>query len=210
MADPAFIRDLDPVLAHKVEYFSHMLRRYLRLLEDDYQDYRQELYFQAMRAAANFDPTKGSWATFIEYVVHAQTITIMRKHNFRFAREIPMHRYIPTDDAYEMDDLRVTHLDGTPAPDDQSWAKTYSPGLETDSVDLVINVAAVLSALGPRQQRIARLLVAGYRTSDIADALGLPYTTVHYHVRAVRQLFIAQGIEPRVRNFSRPTRKKVT
>lgn len=209
MANLTHTYDLDPVMVHKVEYFAHFLRRALHLSEDDYQDYRQELYLHAIRRTPEYDPAKSGWAKFMECVLHAQAITILRRHKFRSAWEIPMSR----SGVLDADNALATCLDGTPLGDDRESASAFGQGAETDSVDAAIVINDALAALAPHLQRIARLLMAGHRTSEIARELQMPYTSVHHQVKRVRQLLAAQGITflpMQVRNFSEPARKRDT
>jgi DNA-directed RNA polymerase specialized sigma24 family protein len=132
MADLTHAYDLDPVMVHKVEYYAHFLRRTLHLTEDDYQDYRQELYLHAIRRTPEYDPTKSGWATFMECVLHAQAITILRRHQFRSRWEIPMSRYSPTENSADVENARASYLNGGPVPDDREWAQAFphgAPGL---------------------------------------------------------------------------------
>ncbi|MHB9129987.1 MAG: sigma-70 RNA polymerase sigma factor region 4 domain-containing protein [Armatimonadota bacterium] len=209
MADLTHAYDLDPVMVHKVEYFAHFLRRSLRLSEDDYQDYRQELYLHAIRRTPEYDPTKSGWATFMECVLHAQAITILRRHKFRSGREIPISGCGGFDANYAY----ATRLDGAPLSDDREWAAAFTHGAETDSIDIAIVINDALAALAPHLQRVARLLMTGHRTSDIARELQMPYTSVHHQVKRVRQLLAAQGITflpVQVRNFAESARKRDT
>jgi len=211
MADPTFTYDLDPVMVHKVEYFAHLLRRCLRLSEDDYQDYRQELYLHAIRRTPRYDPRKSGWAKFMECVVHAQAVTIMRRHTYRIEREISYSRYLPADGVFDTDNVLVSRLDGVPVTDDQELMTTHRQGAETDNIDAAIVINEALTALAPHLQHIARLLMAGYRTSDIARELEMPYTSIHHQVQRVRQLLAAQGVTffpVQVRKNPRPARKR--
>jgi RNA polymerase sigma factor (sigma-70 family) len=209
MADLTHAYDLDPVMVHKVEYYAHFLRRALHLGEDDYQDYRQELYLHAIRRTPEYDPTKSGWAKFMECILHAQAITILRRHKFRSGWEVPMSRC----GVFDADNALVTRLDGTPLGDDRDGASACGHGAETDSIDAAIVINDALAALAPHLQRVARLLMAGHRTSDIARELQMPYTSVHHQVKRVRQLLAAQGITflpVQVRNFPESARKRDT
>jgi RNA polymerase sigma-70 factor (ECF subfamily) len=119
------------------------------------EDIVQDVFLQVWKGAANFDPLKGSEATFITTIARRRLIDRGRRQSVR-PRQEGLAEHLPQPDE-------------EPAPDLQDEA-----GL----------ARRALAALRPQQRRVLELnLVEGKTHAEIAVATALPLGTVKSHAR---------------------------
>ena len=138
-----------------------LLMRILRRQEDA-EEVLVEVYTQAWRSAASFDPRRGSGEAWLSTIARSRAIDRLRSRKAR-------------------PDLHHANVTAVEPFDETRHGRQHEP-LSADHARF--QAAAMLMALAPDERRLVELAYYdGYTHRELADRLGLPLGTVKTRIR---------------------------
>jgi RNA polymerase sigma factor (sigma-70 family) len=184
---------LDAYAVSSINQHAQQLIRRAGFVPEDLHDIKQQLTIHLWQHLDGFDPTRGSFTTFIDRVVRHKAADILeaRQAACRDCR------------------LEVGSLQATAATDDgeevlvediaEADAVRIQRGLGHDGfergIELRIDLARALAALTPAQVDLCRrLLASDWNVSRVAADMGVSRPTLYAAIRQIRSVFAKAGL----------------
>jgi hypothetical protein len=177
--------------ARTIRIKAHLLSKRLGAGVEVRREFEQDYWLEYLQARELFDPSRASWATFLEKVLESAGGHLMEKWNAKKRRIERQSRSLnaPLEDGSDetLEDVYgdVEHFeltgDGTP------------PTSET--IDTAIDVRQVIASLSPELQKLAALLMRK-SVAGIAADFGVPRTTLYGQVAKIRSAFERARLGP--------------
>ncbi|MHB9129757.1 MAG: sigma-70 family RNA polymerase sigma factor [Armatimonadota bacterium] len=185
--------DFDPYIEHVITMKMRRLSVTHALTPDDLDDLRQELYLHVLQQMDKFDPTRAQWTTFVDRMVRSGISTFLRNRrvDLRFAAKCSL---LPDEDNDHWSTTFVTDIAGGTSGLPFGM-HADDPGAWTEMLDVRIDLADLLASLPPLQQQICALIMHGHTLTDIARTLGMPRTSLYFHLDQIHQAFLAGGFD---------------
>ncbi|MBX3316680.1 MAG: sigma-70 family RNA polymerase sigma factor [Phycisphaeraceae bacterium] len=169
LIDPEDLQFANMVIARRIQ----SLRRSGAIQKGEEEDFAADITVYLLSVWDRFDPQRGTREAFINTVVTTHSVSLLRK---RKAKKRGGSR--PTGDA-----------DPSECPD----PRTDGDAAERHS-DLKADLEVVMEHLSPMQQRLVNRLMRD-AVKPVADALGMPRSTLRGHCRRMRDIFKDAGLE---------------
>lgn len=154
-------------------------------------DLEQQLWSCLLERQAQFDPGRAPLGAFITMVLRRCAANLLRDRLTLYRR---------TGYVYSLDQSQAGRLSGEPdlaaviTRREYDARRRYEPAPERDREELNQDVARVLGRLPLVLRRAARALQQARSRAEAARQLGIPRSTLHTHVRRLRQCFEQAGL----------------
>jgi RNA polymerase sigma-70 factor (ECF subfamily) len=155
----------------------------------DAEDIAQELREEVLRRAAQFDPERACFDTFVDRIVKNRIADLARQSQAARASRKTQSFDTPIlgKNGEEGLTLADTLHEASPTHGVDDFAATHGAGLKSD-------VATFLASLCPTSRRIA-IAVSQGSVAEAARALGLHRSTIYERLGAIRNTAIAMGLD---------------
>ncbi len=168
---------VETTIRHKVD---SLIGRY-GFTEDDRDDLEQDLALHLLQHLDEFDPGRAQRTTFVSRCIEHRLTDLIR-HRHRARRDSSKACRFGATSAGDADVIDANSIDDTTAD------------RERQRTDLRLDLSAVIASLSPMQTRICALLPT-HAPFAIARELGLSKRAVYSAVAALRETFIAAGLQ---------------
>lgn len=160
-------------------------------IESDVKDIEQDLWLRLITRESQFNPDKGAETTFIVMVVDQGIATLIafRKADMRDYR-IKMNSL---DEIMKRDGKTDVWPHEIVSKDTYMMKAWDSARAEEDNKHRDLDVKQAFQALSLELREIA-LFLCETSASEVAQATGIPRTTINERRKAIRKLFIKKGI----------------
>jgi len=157
----------------------------------DIEDIRQDLIVDLLERLPKFDPAKATCNTFVARIIERKVAKLIRDRNCE--KRDPRREECSLNEC--IDDGEggsVEHIQ-TIAAEEADRRLGRQARSDQETAELALDVEAVLKRLPDNLRRLCELLKTG-SIADAARAMGVPRTTLHDHVKKLRQVFEAAGL----------------
>lgn len=169
LIDPEDLQFATMVIARRIQ----ALQRSGTIRKGEEEDIAAELMLDLLSVWAKFDPKRGTREAYINTVVTTRSVSLLRK---RKAKKRGSARPATDVDPGECADQQT----------DGEAAERHS--------DLKADLEVVMERLSPMQRRLVNRLMRD-AVKPVADALGMPRSTLRGHCRRLRDIFKDAGLE---------------
>jgi RNA polymerase sigma factor (sigma-70 family) len=169
LIDPEDLQFATMVIARRIQ----TLQRSGAIRKGEEEDFAAELMLDLLGVWEEFDPKRGTREAYINTVVTTRSVSLLRK---RKAQKRGSARPAADIDPGECADHQT----------DGEAAERHS--------DLKADLEVVMERLSPMQQRLVNRLMRD-AVKPVADALGMPRSTLRGHCRRMRDIFKDAGLE---------------
>lgn len=159
-------------IAGRIDYHVNMIRRRFSLSDHDADDVRQGLYLKLVIVEPQYDSARASPATFMSSVLEFESKALIRKYGT--SQRLPERSPLSLEAMAES------------APGAYDAAIAY----DADGFEAIIRTEEVSAAVGqlkPDQAATANELKAADSKVEAAANLGVSRSTVHRHVKEMRE-----------------------
>jgi RNA polymerase sigma-70 factor (ECF subfamily) len=183
--------ELDAYAVRLIRYRARQLVGTAGFTEDDVPDIVQDLTVDLLRRLPSFDPARASLYTFVLRVVEHGIARLLqyRRASMRDHRRctVSLNDPVDSDEGERVEFGEVLDQDGTPG-----GLGGGSLSL-ADQVALRVGLQQVKATLTPELRDLWERLAQGQTLSEIANQLGIPRTTLGYHLKRLRMLVEEAG-----------------
>ena len=174
---PTTSLSMNDYIARRVSYWTGKLTKQLHLSKHDAEDFQQEMYVEVYNAMQRFNSDHSGQRTFISHVLN--------RFAKKLIRNVMRQRRNPT--------VLATSLAGVREP--MTNDPSQGTPLETQQVDLRLDLETFHQSLSPRLKQVAQLLTE-HSPTQVAQELGWNRSSVSRAMSQLRDKLTEAGFEP--------------
>jgi RNA polymerase sigma-70 factor (ECF subfamily) len=185
---------------YAIRHIRHRARQLARtegFAAQDIEDIRQDLIVDLLERLPKFDPTKATLNTFAVRVVEGKIRKLLRDHNCEKRdprrEECSLNECVDDGEGGSVERIQTIAADET-----DRWLGRQARS-DQETAELALDVEEVLKRLPDNLRRLCEFLKTG-SIADAARAMGVPRTTLHDHVKQLREVFEAAGMRDYLAN----------
>jgi RNA polymerase sigma-70 factor (ECF subfamily) len=159
--------------------------------QSDLEDVIQELQLALIAQAANFDPNRARWSTFVKNVIERSAISLRRRQNAQCRQ--PASEVSSLNVLIEDGEGQLVELGATVSEEEHRTSVGQGFISHTDEVRAAIDVQGVLESLPEDLQDICQRLKSK-SPNEVARDLGISRPTMHRRVKVLQERFRSAGV----------------
>jgi RNA polymerase sigma-70 factor (ECF subfamily) len=157
----------------------------------DIEDIRQDLIVDLLERLPKFDPAKATCNTFVARIIDRKVAKLIRDRNCE--KRDPRREECSLNECIDDGEGGSVERIQTIAADEADRRLGRQARSDQETAELALDVEEVLKRLPDNLRRLCELLKTG-SIADAARAMGVPRTTLHDHVKKLREVFEAAGL----------------
>lgn len=159
--------------------------------QSDTDDVIQELHLALFEQAANFNPEKARWSTFVKNVVRNTAVSLRRRQ--RAQRRQGRGEVASLNVLIEGEDGELVELGATVGEEEHRTGLGQDFISHTDQVDSSLDVQDVMGSLPEELREICQRLKY-YTPTEVRRAMGISRTTMQRRMEELRNYFRLAGL----------------
>jgi RNA polymerase sigma-70 factor (ECF subfamily) len=179
---------------YAIRHIRHRARQLARtegIAAQDIEDIRQDLIVDLLERLPKFDPAKATCNTFVARIIDRKVAKLIRDRNCE--KRDPRREECSLNECIDDGEGGSVERVQTIADDEADRRLGRQARSDQETAELALDVEAVLKRLPDNLRRLCELLKTG-SIADAARAMGVPRTTLHDHVKKLREVFEAAGM----------------
>lgn len=185
---------------YAIRHIRHRVRQLARtegFAAQDIEDIRQDLIVDLLKRLPKFDPSKATCNMFVARIIDRKVAALIRDRNCE--KRNPRREECSLNEC--VDDGKggsVERIQTIAADETDRWLGRQARS-DQETAELALDVEEVLKRLPDNLRRLCEFLKTG-SIADAARAMGVPRTTLHDHVKQLREVFEAAGMRDYLAN----------
>jgi len=194
---PANVMSIDDYALRHIRHRARQLARTEGFTAQDIEDIQQDLIMDLLERLSKFDATKATCNMFVTSIIDRKVAAFIRDRNCKKRNprreECSLNECIDDGEGGSIERIQTIAADET-----DRWLGRQARS-DQETAELALDVEEVLKRLPDNLRRLCEFLKTG-SIADAARAMGVPRTTLHDHVKQLREVFEAAGMRDYLAN----------